>query len=82
MTVLVTFEPWREQALCAQILDDTLFFPDEGGNAPAAAAKRICRACPVAAECLTSALDNNEAYGIWGGLTSAERQQLRRDGAA
>lgn len=39
-------------------------------------AKAICRRCPVAAECLSTALDRREPEGVWGGLSAKERAQL------
>lgn len=39
-------------------------------------AKRICATCPVASECLDHALVVGERYGIWGGLTPDERNDL------
>jgi WhiB family redox-sensing transcriptional regulator len=39
-------------------------------------AKRICAACPVRRECLDYAMRVHEPFGIWGGLTEAERRQL------
>jgi WhiB family transcriptional regulator, redox-sensing transcriptional regulator len=39
-------------------------------------AKRICADCPVSRECLDYAMRVNEPFGIWGGLTEAERRQL------
>ncbi|MGF0313474.1 WhiB family transcriptional regulator [Rhodococcus sp. IEGM1428] len=36
-------------------------------------AKRVCAQCPVIERCLQHALESNEPYGIWGGLTRAER---------
>jgi len=38
----------------------------------------LCGRCEVRAECLELALDTNEDYGIWGGLSTAERKALRR----
>lgn len=36
-------------------------------------AKRLCRACPAAAECLSYALRHRIDTGVWGGLTPHER---------
>ncbi len=66
-------------ALCARS-DPETWFPGKGGSA--AAAKRVCAACPVRAECLDYALAKPEVDGIWGGLAYAERRaeaQRRRD---
>ncbi len=73
---------WRDRALCAQT-DPEIFFPDKGEST--AAAKRVCRACDVRAECLQDALDHHERFGVWGGLSERERRQLlcqRGHGAA
>jgi WhiB family redox-sensing transcriptional regulator len=39
-------------------------------------AKRVCADCPVRRECLDYAMRVHEPFGIWGGLTEAERRQL------
>lgn len=39
-------------------------------------AKRICAGCAVREECLTTALEQHESYGIWGGLNEIERRAL------
>lgn len=39
-------------------------------------AKRFCVACPVRRSCLVAALRRKEPYGIFGGLTAAERRHL------
>ncbi|MER0477314.1 WhiB family transcriptional regulator [Streptomyces sp. Edi2] len=41
-------------------------------DAQAAAARKLCAGCPLAAHCRTQARDNRE-WGTWGGETSAER---------
>lgn len=53
-----------------------LFFPPPGSDGHAA--KAICATCPVIAECLDYALSAGERHGVWGGLTEAERERLRR----
>ena len=67
--------PWQEQALCSQT-DPEAFFPDKGGSTREA--KRICGRCDVKAECLQYALDREERYGVWGGLSERERRNLKR----
>lgn len=71
-------EPWMADALCAQV-DGDLWFPERGGSA--AEAKRICRSCPVRAQCLELALEQRET-GIWGGTSEHERRRMSRDEAA
>lgn len=67
-------ETWRDQALCAEV-DRDWFFPEKGDNW--GSAKRICALCPVKAECLEDALENNEEWGIWGGTTDHERREIK-----
>jgi WhiB family redox-sensing transcriptional regulator len=66
---------WTQHALCARV-DPEAFFPKKGGSPKAA--KRVCAACEVTAECLNDALENGELYGIRGGLTEFERRKHRR----
>ena len=65
---------WHEQASCASVGGE-LWFPDGG---PAPQAQRICRACPVVAECLEYALTTRQEHGIWAATTPRERRLLRR----
>lgn len=64
---------WMADALCAQT-DPDAFFPDKGE--PNHAAKAVCAACPVRSDCLAYALDRDERYGIWGGLSAVERRTV------
>jgi hypothetical protein len=66
---------WQSRALCAQV-DPELWFPEKGQTAQALAAKRICRRCPVQAQCLAAALAGQEQDGIWGALTYYERLEF------
>jgi WhiB family transcriptional regulator, redox-sensing transcriptional regulator len=66
---------WQADALCAQT-DPEAFFPEKGGSTRDA--KKICGSCEVRGECLEYALQNDERFGIWGGLSERERRKLRR----
>jgi WhiB family redox-sensing transcriptional regulator len=70
---------WRDAALCAQT-DPESFFPEKGGSTREP--KRVCWACEVRAECLEYALDHDEKFGIWGGMSERERRRLKRASAA
>lgn len=67
---------WRDQALCAEVSGGDLFFPDKGGSTKDA--KRLCAACDVRSACLDFAVDNDERFGVWGGLSERERRGLAR----
>lgn len=73
---------WRHHAACRNEELPDNFFPTSdagpGWQAVIADAKAVCRRCPVADQCLQWALDNPQETGIWGGLTEAERRNLRR----
>ncbi|MEN9989659.1 MAG: hypothetical protein RL508_638 [Actinomycetota bacterium] len=66
---------WQADALCAQT-DPEAFFPEKGGSTRDA--KRICSGCEVKAQCLDYALQNDERFGIWGGLSERERRKLKK----
>ncbi len=66
---------WQSDSLCAQT-DPEAFFPEKGGSTRDA--KRICTSCEVKARCLDYALENDERFGIWGGLSERERRKLRK----
>jgi WhiB family transcriptional regulator, redox-sensing transcriptional regulator len=66
---------WQERALCAQT-DPDAFFPGKGGST--SEPKKVCRACPVTAECLEYALRTDQRYGVWGGLSERQRRKIKR----
>ncbi|TPM82622.1 WhiB family transcriptional regulator [Mesorhizobium sp. B2-3-3] len=75
-------DAWREEALCRQT-DPELFHPEVGANT--VDAKRTCTACPVRRDCLEFALETEQYWGVWGGLSQNElrrRVRIRRAGAA
>jgi WhiB family redox-sensing transcriptional regulator len=75
-------ERWDWQLLGAcRGLDSELFFHPEGERGPRrsnreAAAKAICAGCPVLRECREAALLAREPYGVWGGLSESDREEL------
>lgn len=75
----LTPEPWMDQGKC-QELDPELFFPEPGGGHSYLVdkAKAACRGCDVRDRCLRYALDHDERFGIWGGLSSLERMNIRK----
>jgi WhiB family transcriptional regulator, redox-sensing transcriptional regulator len=73
-----------ELAAC-QAAEPELFFPVSAAGPAVAqvlAAKAVCRACPVRAECLSYAVQTAQEHGIWGGTTEEERRLARRGQAA
>jgi WhiB family redox-sensing transcriptional regulator len=66
-------QDWVAYALCAQT-DPEAFHLEKGGSTRQA--KKVCSGCEVRAECLTYALEHNERFGVWGGLSERERRQL------
>ena len=66
---------WQSDSLCAQT-DPEAFFPEKGGSTRDA--KKICTSCEVRAQCLEYALENDERFGIWGGLSERERLKVRK----
>jgi hypothetical protein len=71
---LIKPEPWMAEGLCGQT-DPEMFFPEKGGSTKNA--KKICAVCPVRQQCLDYALEGDQRFGIWGGLSERERRRLR-----
>ncbi len=74
---------WQEEAAC-RVHENLLFFGADDGESELerqsreAQAKAICHTCPVREPCLEFAMETNQRYGIWGGLTDKERSSLKR----
>jgi hypothetical protein len=51
-------------------------FPEKGGST--ASAKKVCFSCEVRQTCLEYALEHDERFGIWGGLSERQRRRLRQ----
>lgn len=78
---------WQLRALCRN-MDCTIFFAADNKRGSRRArhervAKAVCARCPVLADCRRHALRAPEPFGIWGGMTAAERRaKLARPVAA
>ncbi|MGK5549344.1 WhiB family transcriptional regulator [Streptomyces sp. URMC 127] len=68
-----------DHAACAGEEPELFFHGDPGAIA---LAKRICGRCPVREACLARSIANDERYGVFGGLTADERQELQGRRAA
>jgi WhiB family redox-sensing transcriptional regulator len=77
---------WYERAACRGMPVDLFLGAD--GETPAQRRRReaeavlVCRDCPVREQCLRTALDRPEVFGVWGATTESERQAMRRRGRA
>lgn len=68
-------EPWMADAACTRV-DNDLFYPEKG--VPSKDAKKVCVGCISREQCLQYAMERNERWGVWGGLSERERASLRR----
>jgi WhiB family transcriptional regulator, redox-sensing transcriptional regulator len=68
---------WREAGSCFD-RTDVDFFPEADDSVAVGVAVSECASCPVAAECLTWAIETDQREGIWGGYLPAERRTIRR----
>lgn len=59
---------------CLPIEDPDLFFSDEPDDI--AFAKAVCQQCPLIQQCGDYGM-KNENHGVWGGLSPADRYELR-----
>jgi WhiB family redox-sensing transcriptional regulator len=68
-------EIWQDRAKCKGS-SAAVFYPL--GGVPTASARALCKDCPVRTQCLAYAIENDEEFGIWGGLSERERRKLIR----
>jgi hypothetical protein len=75
---------WQLNGLCREV-DPELFFTERGDGWSAEEAVRVCGLCPVKQECLDWALsfdDNDDQYGVFGGVGPMKRRRMRRERTA
>jgi len=71
---------WHQEGWCYGHNNDVMY-PDT--NAGQKEIKKACELlCPVQTECLNSALERDERWGVWGGTTERERERIRRKAKA
>lgn len=71
---------WQLHGACRGA-DADLFFHPEGERGPSRvarelAAKALCARCPVLQQCAAHALAAREPYGVWGGLSESDREDI------
>jgi WhiB family redox-sensing transcriptional regulator len=77
---------WQLNGACRG-LDVERFFHPDGERGPRRvnrerAAKAVCATCPVIDACARHAIEAREPYGVWGGLSETDREEIwaqRRD---
>ena len=74
---LVEVWQWQSSGACRDLPSEMFFHPD-GERGPSRRnrekkALAICATCPVILQCRKQALQIQEPYGIWGGLTEDDR---------
>ena len=71
----------QDLALCTMVSDPDTFFPHDTDFEKIAYAKSICAECPLAFDCLETAMADSDLrkWGIWGGTTPDERKKMLRN---
>lgn len=67
---------WEHKALCRDEPYEVFYGADERkpmSAAEVAYARSICDRCPVRRNCLIFSFATDQEWGVWGGLTAAER---------
>lgn len=71
---------WQGRGACRTVNPEVFFHPEgERGSKRRnrdEEAKQVCGGCPVLMQCREHALAIREPFGVWGGLTEAEREAL------
>lgn len=73
----VTSPSWMLDAVCGSgeyPLD--WWYPEPGQNEYVEAATRVCRGCPVVAQCLRWAFETEDRWAILGGKTANQRKRI------
>jgi len=68
-------DKWKSEGVCAQT-DPDAYFPEPGGSSRDA--KQTCMVCEVRPQCLQYAIDTEQYWGVWGGVTQNELRRMIR----
>ena len=64
---------WKDESACLSTSTTEDFF-DTKESSLRALSKKYCQGCSVQFYCLYTSMVNQEAYGLWGGLTPKQRK--------
>ncbi|WP_042414880.1 WhiB family transcriptional regulator [Streptacidiphilus anmyonensis] len=72
---------WQQRASCRG-MDSSVFFSPTGERGDARRARErlaraVCAGCEVRETCAATALRAGERFGLWGGLSEREREELQ-----
>lgn len=71
---------WQFRAACVSTSTEIFYHPDgERGSRYKEredAAKAVCNTCSVKQQCLDYALEIEDSFGVWGGMSEKERLAL------
>ncbi len=76
----VAYWGWQKDAACKGLSAAVFYHPEGERGADRInrdnAAKEVCFRCIARTACLEYALENRETYGVWGGTTEGEREEM------
>ncbi len=71
---------WQLAGACRDAAGELFFHPwgerDPSRTRREVAAKAVCAGCPVIRQCRAYALETREPYGVWGGLSEHDREDI------
>lgn len=73
-------DDWSDLAACKG-QPPNVWFPEGVGPRTGEAARIVCAHCEVTRECLEYAIATRQESGIWGGLSTPERQRFEDNAA-
>jgi WhiB family redox-sensing transcriptional regulator len=67
---------WQELGACRKQDPELFFLPENSRmsdkNRRLSMAKKVCGTCPVIEDCLKFAIETEQKFGVWGGLSEEE----------